>query len=267
MAMKKLFISVDIEGVAGISLWDEADHLHARGAYFAEQMTKEAAAAAQAGLDMGYDVVVRDAHSSARNMDMSAFPQGVKFIRGWSGSPMKMMEGLDKSYSAAIYIGYHSAAYTNSNPLAHTISSSRFQKLMLNGSILSEFRINTYLAYYNGVPVVALSGDEGICAEAKAFSDRIETFATSVGIGDASLALHPIDSVNGIYQMVKKALSKDMSTYNISMPESFEFSVQFKEMRDAYKASFFPNAYSIDAKTVALNSDDFFEIARFLLFI
>ncbi len=265
--MKKVFISVDIEGVAGIGHWDEADHFHQRGAYFAEQMSLEAAAAAKAAIALGYEVVVRDAHASARNMNMRVFPEQTKFIRGWSGSPMKMMEGIDNNFTAAIYIGYHSAAYKMENPLSHTISSRRFQKITINGEIASEFLINTYLAYYYGVPVIALSGDQGICDEVRHFSPAIETFATLEGKGDSVLSLHPEASINGIYKMVERALTKPLDNYTLNMPESFTLEIEYKQMAEVYRASYYPGAYIVDGRTVGFKSDDFFEIARAIFFM
>ncbi len=263
----KVFISADIEGVAGISQWDETNHEHMRGRYYAEQMTKEVDAACQAAIELGAEVVVRDAHDSARNLNVRQLPEDVKFVRGWARSPMSMMETLDDSFDAVIYIGYHSAAYTPFSPLAHTMSSRKYQKIMINGEIASEFTINTYLSYYHGVPVVALSGDEGLCQAVKAFDDRILTVATQHGIGNSTVSIHPDKAIKQIKAMVKKALSDLTEKRPIEMPKTFEMQIEYKQIADYHAASFYPGVTKIDGRTLAFKSDDFYEVARALMFM
>ncbi len=263
----KVFISADIEGVAGISHWNETNHEHLRGRYYAEQMTKEVGAACQAAIEMGAEVVVRDAHDSARNLDVRQLPEDVKFVRGWARSPMSMMETLDDSFDAVVYIGYHSAAYTPFSPLAHTMSSRKYQKITINGTIASEFLINTYLSYYHGVPVVAISGDAGVCQEAEYFDDRIATFATQQGIGDSTISLHPDKCVKQIKAMVKRALADVEQNLPIILPDSFEMQIEYKQIADYHFASFYPGVTKVDGRTLSFKSDDFYEIARALMFM
>ncbi len=263
----KVFISADIEGVAGISQWDETNHEHMRGRYYAEQMTKEVAAACQSAIELGAEVVVRDAHDSARNLDVRQLPESVKFVRGWARSPMSMMEMLDASFNAVIYIGYHSAAYTVHSPLSHTMSSRKYQKIMINGEIASEFTINTYLSYYYGVPVVALSGDAGLCEAVKAFDKRILTVATQQGIGNSTFSIHPDKAVKLIRKMVKDALTNLEEKRQIDMPKTFELQIEYKQIADYHAASFYPGVSKVDGRTLAFKSDDFYEVARAIMFM
>ncbi len=263
----KVFISADIEGVAGITHWDETNHEHQRGRYYADQMTREVNAACQAAIEMGASVVVRDAHDSARNLDVRQLPEEAQFVRGWARSPMSMMETLDDSFDAVVFIGYHSAAYTTFNPLAHTMSSRKYQKITLNGTIASEFRINSYLSYYHGVPVVAISGDAGICREAEAFDASIMTVATQEGIGNSAVSIHPDKAVKQIKQTVKAALAKCSERGKVSLPQSFELQIEYKQLADYHMASFYPGVTRIDGRTLSFKSDDFYEVARALMFM
>ena len=102
----RVFISVDIEGVAGISHWDETARSHADYGPFQQQMTDEAVAACQGALDAGASAVtVKDAHGSGRNLLGSSLPRPVELISGWSGHPFSMVQGLDESYDAVAFIG------------------------------------------------------------------------------------------------------------------------------------------------------------------
>ncbi len=263
----KVFISADIEGVAGISQWDETDHEHMRGQYYAEQMTREVMAACEAAVELGAEVVVRDAHDSARNLNVRKLPEEVTFVRGWARSPMSMMETLDGSFDAVIFIGYHSAAYTSFNPLSHTMSSRKYQKIVLNGEICSEFKINSYLSYYHGVPIVALSGDRGICDEAERFDPEILTVATQYGIGNSTVSIHPEKSFKMIRKIVKEALQKPLGDRQTTLPEKFELRIEYKQIADYHAASFYPGVEKLDARTLVYKSDDFYEVARALMFM
>lgn len=107
----KLFISADLEGVAGIVNWTEADIESSFSKYFTEQMTKEVNAACEAAIAAGAtDILVKDAHSTARNLDPSKLPEQVKILRGWTRDPYSMMAGLDESFDGVLFIGYHAAA-------------------------------------------------------------------------------------------------------------------------------------------------------------
>ena len=65
-------------------------------------------------------ILVRDAHDTGTNLDARALPACAELIRGWSGHPYCMVEGIDSSFDAALFIGYHSAAGRDGNPLSHT---------------------------------------------------------------------------------------------------------------------------------------------------
>ena len=126
----KVYISADIEGVAGIAHWDEARKNHGDYAEFREQMTREVAAACRGARAAGAtEILIKDAHASGRNLLHRQLPAGVRLIRGWSGHPLSMVQELDEGFAAVMMIGYHSPASSGANPLAHTMSSSRLARV------------------------------------------------------------------------------------------------------------------------------------------
>lgn len=263
----KLFISADIEGVAGIAHWDEATKGHGAYGEFREAMTLDVAAACEAAFEAGAkEILVKDAHGSGRNLIPARLPRGVRVIRGWSGHPYCMLQELDKSFDAVAMLGYHAAASGPSNPLSHTLTG-RFAKILLNGALASEFHLHSLIAATLGVPVVALSGDRGICAVAKAFNPAITAIETGVGVGSSAIGLHPLDARTAIAEGIKAALAGDPAACAISLPEKFEIEIQFTNHALAYQASFYPGARSIDSETIAFATDDFYEIARMLRFM
>ena len=150
----KLFISADIEGTTGIVLWYETTNGHPRYPYFAEQMTREVAAACEGAAAAGADdILIKDAHDSACNLIPAMLPENIRIFRGWGAEIMSMMAGLEKGYDGVIFTGYHSGAGMDTNPLSHTMNTKNVY-VKLNGGLCPELMINCLTASYVGVPVV-----------------------------------------------------------------------------------------------------------------
>ena len=95
----KAYLSVDIEGVAGIAHWDEASKREADYAEFQDQMTSEAVAACEGALEAGAtEVWIKDAHGTGRNIRQEALPVEAVLIRGWSNHPLGMVQELDAGF-------------------------------------------------------------------------------------------------------------------------------------------------------------------------
>ena len=119
----KVFISVDMEGITGVVNVDDARRGGKDYDYFRQTMTREANAAIEGALAAGAtDIVVRDSHGSALNLLPEMLNRNSRLLRDWSQGPMVMMEGIDESFDAAVYIGYHARAGTADGVLDHTSS-------------------------------------------------------------------------------------------------------------------------------------------------
>lgn len=264
----KIFISADMEGVAGIAAWEEARRNSQDYPYFARQMTKEVGAACEgANISGATEILVKDAHGSGRNIDPSQLPENVKLIRGWSGHPYKMLQGIDESFDAVAFIGYHSYGGSNKNPLAHTMNSSLIDYIKLNGEYLSEFLLHAYIASYLGVPVVFLSGDKGICHDAECLNKNIVTVSTLEGDGASSISIHPDKSTKLIRDGMKKALEGDLNKNKIVLPDKFILEIRYNFHGEAYKKSFYPGATQNSPKSILFETDDFYEIIRATSFL
>ena len=264
----KIFISADIEGVAGIANWLEARNENEKYAYFADQMSREVAAAAEGANEAGAkEIFVKDAHGTGRNINPRLLPENTILVRGWSGHPFRMVQELDESFDALMFVGYHASAGSDGNPLAHTINSSKIEYIKLNDELCSEYRMHSYVAAYLGVPIVFLSGDEQICEEAKRLNKEIVTVATHIGHGGSSLSINPDKSIRLIKEAVKDSLSKDLENKKIQLPEHFKLEIRYKDQADAYRNSYYPNAKKTGPKTVAFEDDDYFNIMRAISFL
>ena len=263
----KIFISADIEGIAGVSNWDETS-INKPGYEDARRlMTQEVLAACQGALDAGCkEIVIKDAHGSGRNILPWQLPECVALVRGWSGHPYNMLQEIDNTFDATIMIGYHSAAGSDSNPLTHTFTSN-VAEIRLNGELASEFLINALTSTLVNVPVVFVSGDKGICEEVKKFNTNIETRFVSQGKGASSICISPKQAYQKIKDGVFKALKKNVSTCRVELPEFFEVKIKFNDPISAYRASFYPGMTASDEQTVAFETNGYFDLLRMLLFI
>ncbi len=263
----KIYISADIEGVTGVTHWDEADRLKPDYAEFREQMTAEVAAACEGAMQAGSsEIWIKDAHASGRNLIGSRLPRKTRLIRGWSGHPFSMVQELDDSFHALLMIGYHSRAGSNANPLAHT-NSGKIAGVSINGGDASELQIHAYAAAYVGVPLVFVSGDEGICEEAEQLIPGIKSLAVKRGIGNACINLHPHLAVEKIRAGVQSALRDDVSRCRLALPRQFTVEIKYKDHAIARKASFFPEAVLKGSQAIVFESHDYFEVLRLFSFV
>lgn len=263
----KIFLSADIEGTTGIAAWDETEIGKAKYPAFAQQMTREVAAACRGAGDAGAElVVVKDAHDTGRNLDPAQLPEFVKIFRGWSRDPLVMMAGLDQSYDGAMFTGYHCAAGTNGNPLAHTMNL-HILSVEINGEISSEWLINAYTAAYFGVPVRFLSGDAEVCDQAKRLHPAIVTVPTNMGTGYGSLSVHPDVAVRCIYEGAQEAAKAKAKSMLMKLPDEFHVKVSYREHHLARRASFYPGARLCGARSVEFLSADYMEVLRFFMFV
>ena len=264
----KLYISVDIEGITGVTSWSETNMSNREAFDYIKQMEKETIAVCKSAYELGYDeIIVKDAHETGRNMNIFSFPPYVKMIRGWSGHPMAMIEGLDDSFDAIAFVGFHSSSSKGTSPLSHTMHVSKINSIKINGVLASEFLIFYYAGLYFNVPVVFLSGDRGICEEVSRVNTDIFTVATKEGFGRATLNQHPDIMINTIGQTFSKTTTKELSTYLRTLPSSFEIEIEYKNPAIAYWASFYPNAYQKTDNTIAYATNDYMDVLKLFSFV
>ena len=170
--LNRIFLSADIEGTCGIAHWDETELGKPDYEPFRHQMTREVAAACEGAFAAGCeDLLIKDAHDSARNLIPSELPERVSIFRGWGSDIHSMMSGIDASFTGAIFTGYHSSSNTDANPLSHTMNLDNVS-VRINGIQASELVINTFAAALYDVPVLMVTGDLGVCEQAKRLLSR-----------------------------------------------------------------------------------------------
>lgn len=267
--MKKLFISADIEGTAGIVNWNETERSVPHDYdYFANQMTREVAAACEGAHDAGAEeIVVKDAHDSARNINPAKLPEYTRVYRGWARHPYSMMFGLDETFDGVVFTGYHSAAQMPGNPLSHTMNTqNNFVKV--NGMLAPELMLNSLIASSLGVPVYCVCGDRGLCEWMNEINPSIATVPINEGTGAGALTLHPDVAVRRIRETVSAAIAtKKKEDCMFPMSDKYHLEINFKEHFKAYEGGFYPGAKQTGSRTIEFECTDWLDAMRFLHFV
>ncbi len=262
----KIYISADIEGATGTTHGDETRKGHADYTPFQEQMTAEVVAACEGALLAGAtEVWVKDAHWTARNIIAARLPREIRLIREWAGHPFGMMQELDETFDAALMLGYHSRAGSSTSPLAHTMTDA-IGHIRINGVYASEFLINAYTAGLTRVPVAFLSGDAGICEEAKSFLPALTTVAVMQGVGGSTISIHPALAVDKIRAGVEASLRGNLAACRVAMPDHFFVEVRYKQHPRAYSAGFYPGASLVGPDSIQFEADHYLDVLKFFYF-
>ena len=266
----KVFISADIEGVATTSAWIDTTAGSITYPVHAKQMSLEVLAACEGAIEAGAtDILVKDAHDSGANIDLTILPECVRVHRKWSGHPYSMVDTIDSSYDALMFVGYHSAASQSSNPLSHTMNT-KLVYIKMNDAIISEFTLHSYAGAYEKVPTVFLSGDKGLCEYSHSMNPShpaLVTVAVKEGQGEATINNSPSLMVKAIKENSANALKQNLKNALIKLPNKFKVEICYKEHATAYKMSFYPNVTLLNDNTVVFENDNYFEVLRTLKFI
>ena len=183
----KVFISVDMEGLAGVATASDVNASGPDYQHFRKIMAAETNAAIEGAVRGGAtEIVVRDSHGGKQNLLPADLSQRAQLIRGASTGPKNMMEGIDNSFGAAIFIGYHARAGTPDAVLAHT-STGNVIDFSINGVSLPEAGYNALVAGLYDVPVIFVAGDKAFVDQARGLFGNIEAVATKAAIGGGAI--------------------------------------------------------------------------------
>ena len=262
----KVFISVDMEGIGGVVTADQLSPTGFEYAKFREYMTAEALAAIAGAREAGAtEFVVADAHGNMQNLLIDKFPAGVTIIRG-SPRPLMMMEGIDSTFSAVLFIGYHSATTNPQGVRAHTISSATFSAVKLNGVAMSESAINATIAGHFGVPVVMVSGDEQAVGEVQKMFGAVEGAVVKRSISFHAAAVMTPESSQALIRAKAKAAIFRLKEFKPTPAVGpFRLELSYKSYTPAEMMAYMPGVERVDS-TIRFRATSMIDISRFIEF-
>ena len=176
-----IYIMVDNEGISGVYSWEQTKEGGSRRAEGRAYMTADINAVVEALKEAGVEkIIVRDCHGGANTVLWDQLsPLADAYIVGNTGQErVADIEDCD----GVILLGYHAMAGTNGAFLNHTWSGEGIQNVYLNGRRSGEIAIDAAIAGDHGKPVIMLSGDDKLCAEAREFLPWAVTAEVKRGI-------------------------------------------------------------------------------------
>jgi D-amino peptidase len=233
----KIFISFDMEGVAGIVDWSQCT---APGQPYEEGralLLGEVNAAIDGALAGGAtQIVCNDSHGRMNNLNPAQLHGRATYIAG-RHKPLYMMEGMDASVDAVFFVGYHGSISGESSVLSHTYNPSVVSKVELNGTECGESGINALVAVGCRAPVALITGDQQTITEGDPFFKEAERVVVKESITRFSASqLHPLDAREKIAAAaeaaVRRAAAGAIPVPGITLPARLDVHVQTADMAE-----------------------------------
>jgi D-amino peptidase len=267
MAFVKVFISFDMEGVAGIVDWSQC---RAPGQPYEEGrrlLLGEVNAAIDGAMAGGAtNIVCNDSHGTMNNLDPDALHGSATYVSG-RHKPLYMMQGLDATADVVFMIGYHGSISGEGSVLSHTYNPSVITHVSLNGNRAGESGINALAALACQAPVGLITGDQHTISEADPFlpdAERVVVKESFTRFGAANL--HPEVARRMISDGARRAVERAPAGLRlpaIALPATLEVHVQTADMAEV--ASWVRGAERTGVRTVSISGED--PLAMFRSFV
>jgi len=261
----KVFISADIEGVACVVAREDGKLEGVEYERAREWMTMEVNAAIEGAREAGAtEFVVADSHGHMRNLMAEKLQEDALLVRG-SPRPGTMVEGVDSSFDAAFFIGYHSRAGTPNGVLSHTYLGSTIYEIRLNGLPVGEPGFNAAAVGHYGVPVAMIAGDDTVKAEVNQIMPWTENVVTKWAISTLSAKnLTPQASQKKIREGARKALERLSEMKPLVMEKPVRMEIDFMQAVAANIAADIPGVERTGGRMITYTGKDMLEVVRVL---
>lgn len=251
----KVFISVDMEGLAGVVTGGNVNPTNPDYPHFRAIMAGETNAAIDGAFRAGATyVVVRDSHGTKENLLPGDVDPRARLLRGVSTGPKNMMEGIDSTFDAVVFVGYHAKAGTPNAILEHT-STGNVVDFSINGVSLPEGGYNALVAGLYRVPVVFVAGDRAVVEQLRGLLGPIDGVAVKEETSDASLGLSPKQAQDQIRAGVERGIRNRARAKLYALPGPYTMVLKVKQERPLY-----PGAQRVQAGEFTFSSASLFEI-------
>jgi D-amino peptidase len=259
----KVFISFDMEGVAGIVDWAQC---RPPGQPYEEGralLLGEVNAAIDGALAGGAtEFVCNDSHGAMNNLNPADLHGRAAYLAG-RHKPLYMMEGLDASFDAVFFVGYHGSISGESSVLSHTYNPSVISRVTLNGVECGESGINGLVALGHDVPVTLITGDQFTFAEAEPFFKQAEQVVVKGSITRfAAAQAHPEQAREMINTAAEAAVRRigSVPLPDIGLPARLDVELQTADM--AHVATWVKGVERSGTRSVRIEGDDPLEVYR-----
>ena len=266
----KLFISVDLEGMAGVTFWKEIGAEGENTNYYKKIITTQINYVCRSlfeRFESLKQITICDSHSSGDNYLYDKLPDNVVLIKGF---PRKyyMMEGLDSSYDGVIFLGYHVGIGRIGN-MDHTYSSSVIYDLKINDNRMNEFLINSFFAGDKNVPVIMASGGNRFVEHVNKYYPGIETIVTKNEIGKFAAKMENLKSIENKFINKISGFEK-LQKYPVVKPSlPLRCKIDLTNTKFAEVASLIPTVSRTEGRRIEFSCDSmvkFYETLMAIIF-
>ena len=255
----KVYISVDMEGIAGVSHPKPTERADSGYAAAVDLMVGEANAAIEGALAGGAtEVLVNDSHGGMYNLRPADLHPGARVLQGQKAWSMVAGAGPDAGFGVALFVGYHARAGHPTGTIAHTFSG-RPTLTRLNGRLVGETGINASVLGAWGIPVGLVAGDDALAGEVADWLPWAERVVVKEGAGgNAAASLHPTLAADlvraGAERAVRRASAGELQALVVAPPVVIE--VEYRNAIAADYAAIVPGAERIGDRGVRFEASD-----------
>jgi D-amino peptidase len=256
----KLLIAVDMEGATGVTCWDQVDPRTSEYQRFRHLLTGDVNAAIEGALAGGAtEIQVTDGHWNSGNVLIEELHPRATLNTG-TPLPLSMVQGANAGVEAALFVGYHARVGTLHAILDHTWSNSKVGNLWINGRLAGETGLNAAVCGDYDVPVLLVTGDQAVAAEAQ---DWIPGVATAVVKTARSRygahCLPPGQTGPLIHSAARAAVQRDLEgqgpgPVRVTQPVTLRLGFVSSHMGDL--ASLLPGTERLDGRTIEFTAPD-----------
>ncbi|GHH96748.1 M55 family metallopeptidase [Neobacillus kokaensis] len=245
----KIYISVDMEGITGLvdhTHVDSEKHNYERGRII---MTDEANYVVTSAFEAGAkEVIVNDSHSKMNNLLIERLHSETQLITG-DVKPFSMVQGLDETFTGAIFTGYHARA-AQPGVMAHSMIFG-VRNMFINDVAIGELGFNAYVAGYYGVPVIMVAGDDYAAREAEQLIPNVTTAIVKEAISrSAAKTLTPIKAGQLLREKTALAIKNFDKVKPLTPPEKPLLSIEFTNYGEAEWANLMPGTEIVPGTTI-----------------
>jgi D-amino peptidase len=255
----KLYISSDMEGVAGVTAWQQVDARtpHPEYPLYRRYYTQEVAAAARGAKRAGArEITINDSHGPMRNLLFDELPDDVRVIFG-NRKPYSMVQDCDGSYAGAFFIGYHGGIGDADAVLCHTYTPSVIYETRINGMVCSEATINAALLGHYGVPLLYVTGDRTTVEGVQRHMPWVEGTVVKESIGMFSAnSISPASAQRLIEDGAAAALSARTKARPFTFEPPIALDVTFSKVEQADYVSLIPGFERTGPRSTRFVDDD-----------
>ncbi|HEX7974604.1 MAG TPA: M55 family metallopeptidase [Anaerolineales bacterium] len=256
----KILIAADMEGITGVTNWDQVNPAHSEYARFRRIMTQDVNAAVRGALAAGADdILVTDGHAHGNNILLEELNPRARLSSG-NASPLAMVQGVDTDVDGVLLIGYHACAGSKNSILDHTWASSSVANVWLNDNLVGEVGLNAAVCGHFNVPVLMVSGDQTVCGEARELLGLVEVAVVKHASGRMSAECLPPEVAQDMiceaasHAIIRLRSGQAVAPFRVNEPVNVRVEFFQSDMGD--RAALLPGARRLSAKMIELTTAD-----------